>query len=708
MVGMRKIGVLFTAAVLALAMLPVGTAKAVTGAGFTTFNEAVDGPDHCKNSVINCNIYDGKEFVWTNGGPTANQLGADGQYFFVVLAPGGQPDPNDGGAKNLSDDFDSYTNRTFTVTNGEVSAYGGTHDFDSGTGSYPRAVDTQPPFIRLFPYADTTNPGGVYIMGMCSLASGYPVTARDCKFDAFKVQEAEIPTRVQAVLSGTKYRDDNKDGQLGAGEVGLAGWEISISDGTTTVTATTDSAGEWTFTTPARTVGEPTRVYTITEVLKPNWKQTGNTTNQYSTTGSVSVVLSAMSYTVTVPNDVPGSASGLNFGNIPQGTVSGLKYNDKDKSGTFNTGDVGLATWSITQAGAASATLVTDGTGAFTTTLDPGIYTFTEVLQTGWRQTGNTSSQTAVTGGALAGLASFVYTVTIPNDQPSTVSGLNFGNIPQGTVTGMKYYDANTSGQNESEAGISGWRISQGGAAIATLTTGAGGTFTTTLDPGTYSFTEIVAAAPWTQTGNTFNQSSTSGGATTSLAAKSYTVVIPNDQPSTVSGLYFGNVCVGAGGGLTMGFWSNKNGQALITAGDLTMLTGLNLRNANGSNFDPATKDLYRTWLLNANATNMAYMLSAQLSAMELNVAHGFVSGGSLIYAPGTTSANGAGFATVNAVMAEANTELGLHPDTTSGSSGDAFRSYQEALKNALDRANNNLNFVQSGPGGCPTPVFPA
>ena len=76
-------------------------------------------------------------------------------------------------------------------------------------------------------------------------------------------------------------------------------------------------------------------------------------------------------------------------------------------------------------------------------------------------------------------------------------------------------------------------------------------------------------------------------------------------------------------------------------------------------------------------------------------------------YAPGTTSANALGFASVNAVMTEANTELGLHADTTSGSALDAFRSYQEALKNALDRANNNLNFLQAGPGSCPTPVFP-
>lgn len=157
----------------------------------------------------------------------------------------------------------------------------------------------------------------------------------------------------------------------------------------------------------------------------------------------------------------------------------------------------------------------------------------------------------------------------------------------------------------------------------------------------------------------------------------------------------FGNVCLGAGGGLTLGFWSNKNGQVLIDGADLASLTGLNLRKADGTDFDPANYSVFRTWILNAKATNMSYMLSAQLAAMELNVFNGMVTGDSLIYAPGTTSGGTIGFATVSAVMTEANTELGLHGLVLSGS---PYRSYQEALKNALDKANNNLTFVQPTP----------
>jgi hypothetical protein len=105
----------------------------------------------------------------------------------------------------------------------------------------------------------------------------------------------------------------------------------------------------------------------------------------------------------------------------------------------------------------------------------------------------------------------------------------------------------------------------------------------------------------------------------------------------------------------------------------------------------------FRNWLLSATATNMAYMLSAQLAAMELNVEAGFVNGNALVYAPGTNSANALGFATINALMTEANAELTLHPTALAG---DSWRSYQEALKNALDKANNNQTFVQPTP--CP------
>lgn len=163
-------------------------ATGVSGADFTTVNTNVDGTGHCLNGngAVNCNLYDGKQYVWLSGGPSSAAL-ADGSYFFAVLDPGGQANPNDGAADNLSSPNDGYTNRTFSIANGAIT-YMGTHGFDSN-------------LINLLPYNDTSNPGGVYILAICSLAQGYPVSANDCKYDAFKVKPASTPPPQDLVVT---------------------------------------------------------------------------------------------------------------------------------------------------------------------------------------------------------------------------------------------------------------------------------------------------------------------------------------------------------------------------------------------------------------------------------------------------------------------------------------------------------------------------
>jgi hypothetical protein len=199
--------------------LSVSEAFAAGGASYTTFNAAVDGDngnkDLCKNTETNCNIYSAKKYVWLNGGPVSANLGL-GEYFFAVLEPGGQPNPNDNNAKNLSSSYDAYTNRTFQVTETGIT-YGGSHDFyEPG------------PSIRLFPYDDTSNNGGVYILAICSLDNGgYPVDPKDCKYDAFKVKEGKLA--YSFYLSGQKFEDLYADGINDNGDPGLAGWIITIS-----------------------------------------------------------------------------------------------------------------------------------------------------------------------------------------------------------------------------------------------------------------------------------------------------------------------------------------------------------------------------------------------------------------------------------------------------------------------------------------------
>jgi hypothetical protein len=278
--------------------------------------------------------------------------------------------------------------------------------------------------------------------------------------------------------------------------------------------------------------------------------------------------------------------------------------------------------------------------------------------------------------------------VIIPPDGPefAFVYNLNFGNHPQGDVSGGKYYDTNENGQwDEGEPWLEGWEITYYGSSIFT---GADGMFMLTLDPGSYDFAEVQGANGWVQTGNTVDQSTTTGGATVSLTGFTYTVVIPNDQPSTVEGLYFGNVCKIAPGGRTPGFWQNNNGQELLAANAdewLAALRDLNLVDEQGNAFDPNTPEGVANWILSDAGQNMAWKLSSFVAADTLNVLAGFTD--PTVYADGYT---------VGYWIDYGNQLLGLYPLTPPGAEGRAEQTY---VKDILDKVANNYSFVQPAPG---------
>jgi hypothetical protein len=271
----------------------------------------------------------------------------------------------------------------------------------------------------------------------------------------------------------------------------------------------------------------------------------------------------------------------------------------------------------------------------------------------------------------------------------------NFKVVAEGTPTGtlhiLKFYDANANGSYDSgEVLLSGWRVAVADSEIIPAHSWTDYNRTTpaviTGDPATYHAAEAMPnESNWN-----FVAATDAGGNT--VTGNHVDTTIAGGDDKTVK---FGNVCLGAGGGLTLGYWSNKNGQAATTAAMLSALSAMNLRKADGTDFNPANNKQLHDWLLSGTAVNMAYMLSVQMAAMELNVLSGGVNGNRLIYAPGASSANPFGYATVNALLNEANTSLGSNGYTPDGSGA---RAYQEALKNALDKGNNNLNFVQAQP----------
>ena len=270
--------------------------------------------------------------------------------------------------------------------------------------------------------------------------------------------------------------------------------------------------------------------------------------------------------------------------------------------------------------------------------------------------------------------------------------------IPVGDLEAFKYYDHNVNGiYDHGDVPLRNWPMTIGPDVVdpqTQLTSVSGLVAWTDLPTEVGGHVYTVTEGEPVQT-NWFNSEPTNGDAldndTVTTPITQSTTVFP-DQTAQVT---FGNFCMVGSGGLTLGFWSNRNGEALMNdapyanAPELALLRNLYLRNANGTPFDPTTYTGFRTWLLSATATNMAYMLSAQLAAMKLNVEAHKVNATSFVVLPPYFSG------TISQLMSAANISLRDHGTTVVAST---TRIYQEKLKTALDLLNNGAKVVPSCP----------
>jgi len=302
------------------------------------------------------------------------------------------------------------------------------------------------------------------------------------------------------------------------------------------------------------------------------------------------------------------------------------------------------------------------------------LYTFGEVLNVEMRKNTVSMLMTLMLATVLATSPVYAY---IWVDTPEPV-----GNEPvKPGITGCVFYDSNANGvMDAGETVLSGIQVELwiGEDRVTWTTTGSSYCFYSVC--GEYTV-KVVLPQNWAGT-------------------TPPTISVTVEWGETSGNNNFGIVRIGYyGGGHTPGFWSSKNGEDKIKdepGGEYTeleMLAGYNLRTKDGKRFEPKSYSELRAWLLDADSTNMAYMLSVKLAAMVLSVEAGFVKGDALVYAPGVKT--GTDFLTINELVKDADYQLGLDGYTPQG---DSNRAYQEILMKALDAANNNLNFIYPAP----------
>ena len=194
-------------------------------------------------------------------------------------------------------------------------------------------------------------------------------------------------------------------------------------------------------------------------------------------------------------------------------SVSGNVYDDVTGTGTLAPGDKPIPGTLLTLLDSTGTTVATtttaaDGTYSFTTTasggpLVPGTYSVAETQPAGYLQGTNTvGTVNGVTDGALTGL-DVIGSIVLTSGQASI--GNNFGELLPVSLAGNVYEDVNGTGVlSPGDKPIPGTLLTllnSSGAAVATTTTDAVGTysFTTTasggpLVPGTYSVAETQPA----------------------------------------------------------------------------------------------------------------------------------------------------------------------------------------------------------------------
>lgn len=372
---------------------------------------------------------------------------------------------------------------------------------------------------------------------------------------------------------------------------------------------------------------------------------------------------------------------------IPTDVIAIEKYNDLNGNGDRDAGEPLMEgfTFRVTvynNRTEASGTVLsttdvtTDSTGSVAITPTPGYYFKVEELgRSGWQQT-EPANGGIYTGSGLVPVGGITY--RFGNQSTATV---------QPTITIDKYYDVDGDGYTASDPAIPGWRFQ------VQVTDGSGTTTSDVYSPAsmTVPLGASVTVTEYMSTGDLVHWAAAG--------------LVANTQTIGADGyaFQFGNraFTLGAGNSFGLGFWSSKNGQTALEGHDpdwRTLLNACSLRTARGDDFEVNTNGSFngaysglKNWLLKATATNMSYMLSAQLAAMKLNVAYGGQNGDALIYAPGVPGANPYGLVSVDGLMTAADAYLADHPSVPAG---DPARTLGETLKNALDAANNNMNFA--------------
>ena len=273
-------------------------------------------------------------------------------------------------------------------------------------------------------------------------------------------------------INGTIYRDGDRDGKKGDTEGRYSGVTVQLldKDGKVIATTTTDKDGKYSF------EHLPDGTYSV-KVVKDgaltDTDQTGDPDNK----------LDNASEPITLDEKNPTKGD-VDFGYVPNNTITGTVYRDDNRDKTINGDEPGLERVSVQlldENGKVLQTLDTDADGNYAFQhLPDGKYTVKVVRSSSIKDYDQTEDPDSTVDDTSA-----VYTMGPENSLQEKV---NFGYVPDYSIAGRVYRDSDKSGSytdgEETFSGVTVDLLDKDGNVVAT---------TTTDKDGNYSFEKLPA-----------------------------------------------------------------------------------------------------------------------------------------------------------------------------------------------------------------------
>ena len=276
-------------------------------------------------------------------------------------------------------------------------------------------------------------------------------------------------------INGTIYRDGDRDGKKGDTEGRYSGVTVQLldKDGKVIATTTTDKDGKYSF------EHLPDGTYSV-KVVKDGVLADADQTGDPDTT------LDNASKPITLDEKNP-TKSDVDFGYVPNNTITGTVYRDDNRDKTINGDEPGLERVSVQlldEDGKVLQTLDTDADGNYAFQhLPDGKYTVKVVRSSSIKDYDQTEDPDATVDDTSA-----PYTM---GPDHSLQENVNFGYVPDYSIAGRVYRDSDKSGSytdgEETFSGVTVDLLDKDGHVVATVTTDADGNYSfEKLPAGTY------------------------------------------------------------------------------------------------------------------------------------------------------------------------------------------------------------------------------